>query len=219
MVWGDRNSGACWRSSCRLAPTQPPGSRLPTLHLPNRFGVQFKLVRFYYAQRRAGRPRSSPFPLRGIFSSAAPRRGNFFNMCCVSCFLGSLDFFRFYFGCWLFYVELNVLFRALYGIFLRLVIWLVRIYHKFSPPHSSITLPHSSITLPHSSVTLPHSSITLPSNCVTLPFILTTLPSILITLTLTFPNPYYAQTTTQTSHSQLTRNEYHHDRRSCLRNN
>jgi hypothetical protein len=34
-------------------------------HLPNRFGVQFKLVWFYYAQRRAGRPRSSPFPLRG----------------------------------------------------------------------------------------------------------------------------------------------------------
>ncbi|MDR1923884.1 MAG: hypothetical protein LBQ66_05885, partial [Planctomycetaceae bacterium] len=29
-------------------------------HLPNRLGVQFKLVRFYYAQRRAGRPRSSP---------------------------------------------------------------------------------------------------------------------------------------------------------------
>jgi hypothetical protein len=40
--------------------TQPPGSRLPTLRLPTRFGVQFKLVRFYYAQRRAGRPRSSP---------------------------------------------------------------------------------------------------------------------------------------------------------------
>ncbi|MDR1922782.1 MAG: hypothetical protein LBQ66_00290 [Planctomycetaceae bacterium] len=35
-------------------------------HLPNRFGVQFKLVWFYYAQRRAGRPRSSPSPLRGI---------------------------------------------------------------------------------------------------------------------------------------------------------
>jgi hypothetical protein len=34
-------------------------------HLPNRFGVQFKLVWFYYAQRRAGRPRSSPSPLRG----------------------------------------------------------------------------------------------------------------------------------------------------------
>ncbi|MDR1925918.1 MAG: hypothetical protein LBQ66_16240 [Planctomycetaceae bacterium] len=28
--------------------------------MPTRFGVQFKLVRFYYAQRRAGRPRSSP---------------------------------------------------------------------------------------------------------------------------------------------------------------
>ncbi|MDR1923922.1 MAG: hypothetical protein LBQ66_06075, partial [Planctomycetaceae bacterium] len=44
-------------------PTQPPGSRLPTLRLPTRLGVQFKLVRFYYAQRRAGRPRSSPSPL------------------------------------------------------------------------------------------------------------------------------------------------------------
>ncbi|MDR1922972.1 MAG: hypothetical protein LBQ66_01260 [Planctomycetaceae bacterium] len=33
--------------------------------MPTRFGVQFKLVRFYYAQRRAGRPRSSPSPLRG----------------------------------------------------------------------------------------------------------------------------------------------------------
>jgi hypothetical protein len=31
-------------------------------HLPTRLGVQFKLVRFYYAQRRAGCPRSSPFP-------------------------------------------------------------------------------------------------------------------------------------------------------------
>jgi hypothetical protein len=34
-------------------------------HLPNRFGVQFKLVRFYYAQRRAERPHSNPSPLRG----------------------------------------------------------------------------------------------------------------------------------------------------------
>jgi hypothetical protein len=34
-------------------------------HLPTRFGVPFKLVRFYYTQRRAGRPRSSPSPLRG----------------------------------------------------------------------------------------------------------------------------------------------------------
>ncbi|MDR1925333.1 MAG: hypothetical protein LBQ66_13265 [Planctomycetaceae bacterium] len=33
--------------------------------MPNRFGVQFQLVRFYYTQRRAGRPRSSPSPLRG----------------------------------------------------------------------------------------------------------------------------------------------------------
>jgi hypothetical protein len=62
LVLGDRNSDACWRSSCRLAPTQPPGSRLPTLRLPIRFGVQFKLVWYYYTQRRAGRPRSSPSP-------------------------------------------------------------------------------------------------------------------------------------------------------------
>ncbi|MDR1925705.1 MAG: hypothetical protein LBQ66_15155 [Planctomycetaceae bacterium] len=37
--------------------------------MSTRFGVQFKLVRCYYAQRRAGRPRSSPFPLRGNFFS------------------------------------------------------------------------------------------------------------------------------------------------------
>jgi hypothetical protein len=53
-----------WRSTVfgllRSPKTQPPGGRLPTLRLPTRFGVQFKLVRFYYAQRRAGRPRSSP---------------------------------------------------------------------------------------------------------------------------------------------------------------
>jgi hypothetical protein len=29
-------------------------------HLPTRLGVQFKLFWFYYTQRRAGRPRSSP---------------------------------------------------------------------------------------------------------------------------------------------------------------
>ncbi|MDR1925724.1 MAG: hypothetical protein LBQ66_15255 [Planctomycetaceae bacterium] len=33
--------------------------------MPTRFGVQFQLVRFYYTQRRAGCPRSSPSPLRG----------------------------------------------------------------------------------------------------------------------------------------------------------
>jgi hypothetical protein len=57
-----------FRSSCRLAPTlftKKPGSRLPTLRLPIRFGVQFKLFWCYYAQRRAGHPRSSPSPLRG----------------------------------------------------------------------------------------------------------------------------------------------------------
>ncbi|MDR1925612.1 MAG: hypothetical protein LBQ66_14670 [Planctomycetaceae bacterium] len=43
----------------------PPGSRLPTLRSPPCLGVQFKLFWFYYAQRRAGCPRSSPSPLRG----------------------------------------------------------------------------------------------------------------------------------------------------------
>ncbi|MDR1924263.1 MAG: hypothetical protein LBQ66_07810, partial [Planctomycetaceae bacterium] len=38
---------------------------MPTLRSPNRFGVQFKLFWFYYTQRRAGFPRSSPPPLRG----------------------------------------------------------------------------------------------------------------------------------------------------------
>jgi hypothetical protein len=45
----------------------PSGSRLPTLRLPTRLGVPSKLVRFPNAQRRAGRPRSSPSPLRGEF--------------------------------------------------------------------------------------------------------------------------------------------------------
>ncbi|MDR1924051.1 MAG: hypothetical protein LBQ66_06725 [Planctomycetaceae bacterium] len=57
----------------RYSPRKP-GGRLPTLHLPTRFGVQFKLVRFYYAQRRAGRPRSSPSPLRGKFVGYADGR-------------------------------------------------------------------------------------------------------------------------------------------------
>ncbi|MDR1924923.1 MAG: hypothetical protein LBQ66_11170 [Planctomycetaceae bacterium] len=39
--------------------------RLPTLRCRHFFGVQFKLFWFYYTQRRAGRPRSSPSPLRG----------------------------------------------------------------------------------------------------------------------------------------------------------
>jgi hypothetical protein len=34
-------------------------------HLPIRLGVPFKLFWFYYTQRRAGHPRSSPSPLRG----------------------------------------------------------------------------------------------------------------------------------------------------------
>ncbi|MDR1924576.1 MAG: hypothetical protein LBQ66_09380, partial [Planctomycetaceae bacterium] len=43
----------------RYSPRKP-GGRLPTLRSPTRLGVQFKLVWFYYTQRRAGRPRSSP---------------------------------------------------------------------------------------------------------------------------------------------------------------
>ncbi|MDR1924392.1 MAG: hypothetical protein LBQ66_08455 [Planctomycetaceae bacterium] len=50
--------------------------------MPTRFGVQFKLVRFYYAQRRAGRPRSSPSPLRGNFF-LFPLWGNSF-VCCYT---------------------------------------------------------------------------------------------------------------------------------------
>ncbi|MDR1923198.1 MAG: hypothetical protein LBQ66_02395 [Planctomycetaceae bacterium] len=34
-------------------------------HLPKHFGIPFQLFWFYYTQRRAGHPRSSPFPLRG----------------------------------------------------------------------------------------------------------------------------------------------------------
>ncbi|MDR1925272.1 MAG: hypothetical protein LBQ66_12960, partial [Planctomycetaceae bacterium] len=44
----------------RSPKTQPPSGRLSTLCLPTRLGVQFKLIRFPNAQRRAGRPRSSP---------------------------------------------------------------------------------------------------------------------------------------------------------------
>ncbi|MDR1924479.1 MAG: hypothetical protein LBQ66_08890 [Planctomycetaceae bacterium] len=47
-------------------------------HLPTCLGVQFKLFWFYYTQRRAGCPRSSPPPLRGEFvwynEGACPRR-------------------------------------------------------------------------------------------------------------------------------------------------
>ncbi|MDR1925173.1 MAG: hypothetical protein LBQ66_12450 [Planctomycetaceae bacterium] len=48
----------------RYSPRKP-GGRLPTLHLPTRLDVPFKLFWCYYTQRRAGRPRSSPSPLRG----------------------------------------------------------------------------------------------------------------------------------------------------------
>jgi hypothetical protein len=50
----------CWYSEY----TAPTERKRVGEHLPTRFGVQFKLVRCYYAQRRAGRPRSSPSPLR-----------------------------------------------------------------------------------------------------------------------------------------------------------
>jgi hypothetical protein len=50
---------SCFARRKRYLPRKPSG-RLPTLQLPMRVGVQFQLVRFYYAQRRAGCPRSSP---------------------------------------------------------------------------------------------------------------------------------------------------------------
>jgi hypothetical protein len=70
-----------FRSSCRLAPTQPSGGQLPTLRLPTRLGVQFKLVWFYYALRRAGCPRSSPSPLRGNCLPVGRRRAGWFCRC------------------------------------------------------------------------------------------------------------------------------------------
>ncbi|MDR1923392.1 MAG: hypothetical protein LBQ66_03365, partial [Planctomycetaceae bacterium] len=54
-----------------LLATQPPGSQLPTLRLPTRLGVPFQLVRFYYTQRRAGRPRSSPLAASRQLSAVA----------------------------------------------------------------------------------------------------------------------------------------------------
>ncbi|MDR1925602.1 MAG: hypothetical protein LBQ66_14610 [Planctomycetaceae bacterium] len=53
--FGDPVVGLCRRYSPRK-----PGGRLPTLRLPTRLGVPSKLVWFPNAQRRAGRPRSSP---------------------------------------------------------------------------------------------------------------------------------------------------------------
>ncbi|MDR1923393.1 MAG: hypothetical protein LBQ66_03370 [Planctomycetaceae bacterium] len=40
-------------------------------YLPIRFCVPFQLVRFYYAQRRAGRPRSSPLDASRQLSAVA----------------------------------------------------------------------------------------------------------------------------------------------------
>ncbi|MDR1922867.1 MAG: hypothetical protein LBQ66_00715 [Planctomycetaceae bacterium] len=62
--------------------TQPPSGRLPTLRLPTRLGVQFQLFWFYSTQRRAGRPRSSPLPLRG--NCRLRRRWAFWFCQCVS---------------------------------------------------------------------------------------------------------------------------------------
>ncbi|MDR1925959.1 MAG: hypothetical protein LBQ66_16445, partial [Planctomycetaceae bacterium] len=56
-------------------PTQPPGGRLPTLRYQYFFGVPFKLFWFYYALRRAGRPRSSPRRYAAIVGCC--RRGRF----------------------------------------------------------------------------------------------------------------------------------------------
>ncbi|MDR1924854.1 MAG: hypothetical protein LBQ66_10815 [Planctomycetaceae bacterium] len=57
--FGDPLFSACSARRKRYSPRKP-GGRLPTLRLPIRFGVQFKLFWFYYTQRRAGHPRSSP---------------------------------------------------------------------------------------------------------------------------------------------------------------
>ncbi|MDR1923669.1 MAG: hypothetical protein LBQ66_04775 [Planctomycetaceae bacterium] len=60
MRVGDPVVGLCRRYSPRKPGGRLPTLRLPTLRLPTCLGIQFKLVRFYYAQRRAGHPRSSP---------------------------------------------------------------------------------------------------------------------------------------------------------------
>jgi hypothetical protein len=62
--FGDPLFSACSARRKRYSPRKP-GGRLPTLRFPTRLGVPSKLVRFPNAQRRAGRPRSSPSPLRG----------------------------------------------------------------------------------------------------------------------------------------------------------
>ncbi|MDR1923552.1 MAG: hypothetical protein LBQ66_04175 [Planctomycetaceae bacterium] len=70
-------AGAFWRSNCRLAPTlftKKAWQSVAHLTFPIRLGVPFKLFWCYYTQRRAGRPRSSPLPLRGNFFLAAKRR-------------------------------------------------------------------------------------------------------------------------------------------------
>jgi hypothetical protein len=67
MRFGDPVVGLRRRYSPRK-----PGGRLPTLRLPTRLGVPFKLVWFYYTQRRAGHPRSCPSPLRGDITRALP---------------------------------------------------------------------------------------------------------------------------------------------------
>jgi hypothetical protein len=58
----------------RSPKTQPPSGRLSTLRLPTRFGVQFKLFRFYDTQRRVGRPRSSPRRFAAIVCLSADGR-------------------------------------------------------------------------------------------------------------------------------------------------
>ncbi|MDR1925896.1 MAG: hypothetical protein LBQ66_16130, partial [Planctomycetaceae bacterium] len=58
-------------------------------HSPTRLGVPFKLIRFYYTQRRAGHPRSSPRRFAAYNEAGHPRscpsplRGNFFSCRCV----------------------------------------------------------------------------------------------------------------------------------------
>ncbi|MDR1924578.1 MAG: hypothetical protein LBQ66_09390 [Planctomycetaceae bacterium] len=83
----------------RYSPRKP-GGRLPTLRLPKRIGkcsptrlgVPSKLVRLPNTLRRAGRPRSSPFPLRGKLS-ATPTLGGLVYQC-FSCSIYEILYFR-----------------------------------------------------------------------------------------------------------------------------
>jgi hypothetical protein len=74
MCVGDPVVGLRRRYSIRK-----PGGRLSTLRLPTRLGVPFKLFWFYYTQRRAGCPRSSPRRFAAIVGYADNCRFGFAN--------------------------------------------------------------------------------------------------------------------------------------------